>query len=77
MFIFGKVYFFNCSVSYLAYKLTLKGVLSMKIEIRCPKCNKRLFDVTEKTIGPIDCRCRCKNKVLVQFYSIDEIIFKI
>lgn len=49
----------------------------MKIEIRCPKCNKRLFDVTEKTIGPIDCRCRCKNKVLVQFYSIDEIIFKI
>jgi phage FluMu protein Com len=46
-------------------------------EIRCPKCNKRLFDVTEQTVGPVTSQCRCKDKVVVQFYSIKKIIYKI
>jgi phage FluMu protein Com len=45
-------------------------------EIRCPRCNKRLFDVTEKTIGPVTSQCRCKAKVLVMFYSLNKIIYK-
>lgn len=44
--------------------------------IRCPKCNKRLFDVTEHTIGPVISQCRCKDKVVVQFYSMKKIIYK-
>lgn len=46
-------------------------------EIRCPKCKKRLFDVTEETVGQVTCQCRCKDKVLIKFYSIDNIIYKI
>lgn len=45
-------------------------------EIRCPKCRKRLFDVTEETVGPVTCQCRCKDKVLVHFYSLNNIAYK-
>ena len=48
----------------------------MTRKIRCPKCERRLFDVIEKTIGPVTSKCKCKDKVLVMFYSLNNIIYK-
>lgn len=45
----------------------------MTYEVRCPKCGKRLFDVTEKTVGPVNCKCKCKEKVLVVFHTLTNI----
>lgn len=48
----------------------------MKKTIRCPKCNRRLFDAYNESKGPIDIQCKCKDKVLVRFYSFSKIVIK-
>jgi|GEM_PF-6812303 len=43
-------------------------------EIRCLRCGRRLFDVTEKTIGPVVRKCKCKKTTI--YYSKDRITTK-
>ena len=50
--------------------------MPMTKEVRCPKCKKRLFDVTEETVGLVTVKCGCKDKVLVRYYSFEKIIYK-
>lgn len=46
----------------------------MNISIRCPKCGRRLFDVDEKTIGPITLKCKCKGQIT--YHSKEKIEYK-
>lgn len=47
----------------------------MNIEIRCPFCNKRLFDITKETSGSIICLCKCKCLILVEINLLDGIVY--
>lgn len=40
----------------------------MAVQIKCPTCRKRVFDVTKKTIGAIEMKCpHCGKIIAIDF----------
>lgn len=53
--------------------LANKGMKGGKfmISVRCPVCNRRIFDISEDAVGPISYKCKCSTMII--FYEKDKI----
>lgn len=47
-----------------------KRQVKTSIQIKCPKCNKRLLDIKKESIGEIELKCsQCKQVLVIELHS--------